>query len=246
MNRNQVIIPPPPEQFVPDQRVLTLQDPSAAPQDQEAAFAGIYKEFAGPLKGYVLNMVGSDEQAEDIVQESLLNAWKGIHKFDAQDENSSLRAWIYRITRNKTLNSMRGPKNRTGKGDVSYEDTHVANPDLHGSSDGNPLARLIAREEFMVIGTLSEPEQEALSWDLDTFTYEEIAQQNGMTVGAVKSRLVRAREARRKATSELELSEAEKEEIKAEKARVREERRQATLAANRQKREQEERALVAA
>lgn len=226
-------------QAAPDQRVLTLQDPNAPPEAKEAAFAGIYKSFAGPLKGYVQNMVSSSEIAEEIVQEALLNAWKGIDKFNAHDENSSLRAWLYKITRNRTLNAIRGPKNREGKGDVSYEETYIAHPNVYGSSNENPLNRLVDREELLVISSLSKVVRESLSWDLDNFTYEEIAQQNGITVPSVKSRLVRAREARKKAIAELELTEAEKDEIKEAKKAARRARREARI------QEQEELAVAA-
>lgn len=215
------------EPFEPDQRVLTLQNPDASPQDAESAFASIYTEFSGPLKGYVLRMVSSPELAEEIVQESLLNAWKGIDKFDAHDEKSSLKAWLYRITRNRTFNTTRG----LGKsnGDVSYEDAYAAYPDAHGSSDDDPVSHLIHKEEIEVIGSLSEIVKETLGWNLDEYTYEQIAAMNGLTVGAVKSRLVRAREASQKARSQLGLTEAEKVEIKEAKKVARRQAREAHI-----------------
>lgn len=231
----------PTEKFVPDQRVVTLQDSDASPQAKEAAFAEIYGSFAGPLNGFVRKMVDSPEVAEEIVQESLLNAWKSIDKFDAHDENSSLSAWLYKITRNRTLNTLRGPKNRKGKGDVSYEDTYAIRPDAHGSEDDDPVAtHVLQKEEIEIVGTLSEAVREALSWDPD-LTYEETAARYGITVPAVKSRLVRAREASQKARAQLGLTEAEKAEIKEEKKAARRARREA----RKQEKKEDDRELAA-
>jgi len=70
----------------------------------EAAFASLVDRYSGELTLHCYRIVGSVQDAEDLVQETLLAAWRGLDRFEGR---ASLRSWLYRIATNRCLNARR-------------------------------------------------------------------------------------------------------------------------------------------
>jgi RNA polymerase sigma-70 factor (ECF subfamily) len=70
----------------------------------ERAFASLVEPFRRELQLHCYRLLGSVQDAEDLVQETLLAAWRGLDGFE---ERASLRAWLYRIATNRSLNAIR-------------------------------------------------------------------------------------------------------------------------------------------
>jgi RNA polymerase sigma-70 factor (ECF subfamily) len=70
----------------------------------EAAFAELVEQFRAELQLHCYRILGSVQDAEDVVQETLLAAWRGHERFEGR---SSLRTWLYRIATNRSLNALR-------------------------------------------------------------------------------------------------------------------------------------------
>jgi RNA polymerase sigma-70 factor (TIGR02960 family) len=73
------------------------------------AFGKLTEPFRRELQVHCYRMLGSAQDAEDLLQETLIAAWRGIGQFEGR---SSLRGWLYRIATNQCLNALRGNKAR--------------------------------------------------------------------------------------------------------------------------------------
>jgi len=72
------------------------------------AFRELVEPYCGELQTHCYRILGSVQDAEDVLQEALLAAWPSIGQFDGR----SLRAWLYRIATNRCLNYLRDESRR--------------------------------------------------------------------------------------------------------------------------------------
>ncbi|KWX25815.1 sigma-70 family RNA polymerase sigma factor [Mycolicibacterium wolinskyi] len=99
--------------------------------DPEAAMMrALYDEHAGALWRYALRLTGDRARAEDVVQETLLRAWR--HPDVTADTDRSARAWLFTVARNMIIDERRSARfrNETGVPDPEQvADHHQAAPD---------------------------------------------------------------------------------------------------------------------
>ncbi len=149
------------------------------------AFETIVDRYQGRLLGFCRQMLGSTEDAEDVLQEVFVNAYKAMI---ADEREINLRPWLYRIARNRCLNHLRKP---TADAQESMDMVPVVDA-------ASTAERVHNREEFRQIlsdvNKLPETQRTALMLrEMDALSYEEIATAMDTTVPSVKSLLVRAR-----------------------------------------------------
>jgi RNA polymerase sigma-70 factor (ECF subfamily) len=75
----------------------------------EAAFRELTDPYRRELQLHIYRIVGSAQDAEDLLQETLLAAWRGLDLFQ---ERASVRAWLYRIATNRSLDALRASRRR--------------------------------------------------------------------------------------------------------------------------------------
>ena len=177
----------------------------------QAAFGELTEPHRRELHVHCYRMVGSVQDAEDLVQETLLAAWRGLDGFE---ERSSVRSWLYRIATNRCLNALRDASRRPQPRPMAAlpEPTRLAEPvwlqpypdvllDGLPEQAPGPEARYEAREavELAFITALQQlpPRQRAVLVLRDVLGYRtaEAAAMLGTTDISVKSTLQRAREA---------------------------------------------------
>jgi RNA polymerase sigma factor (sigma-70 family) len=149
------------------------------------AFETIVDRYQGRLLGFCRQMLGSTEDAEDVLQEVFVNAYRAML---ADEREINLRPWLYRIARNRCLNHLRKPT-------ADAQESMDMVPAVEASSTAE---RVHNREEFRQIlsdvSKLPETQRSALLLrEMDALSYEEIAAAMETTVPSVKSLLVRAR-----------------------------------------------------
>lgn len=150
-----------------------------------SAFETIVDRYQGRLLGFCRQMLGSTEDAEDVLQEVFVNAYRAML---ADEREINLRPWLYRIARNRCLNHLRKPT-------ADAQESMDMVPAVEASSTAE---RVHNREEFRQIlsdvNKLPETQRSALLLrEMDALSYEEIAAAMETTVPSVKSLLVRAR-----------------------------------------------------
>jgi RNA polymerase sigma-70 factor (ECF subfamily) len=178
----------------------------------ENAFRHLVEIHRRPLLAHCYRMLGSPQDAEDALQDTLLRAWRGLSDFDGR---SALRPWLYRIATNVCLDAIaRRPKRVLpidhGWRDGAAQEALPADapwmespPDQLGLEDGyaTPDARYEQREavELAFVMALRHlpPRQRAVLVlrDVLGFSAKEVSQSLGMTVISVNSALQRARKA---------------------------------------------------
>jgi RNA polymerase sigma factor (sigma-70 family) len=149
------------------------------------AFETIVDRYQGRLLGFCRQMLGSTEDAEDVLQEVFVNAYRAML---ADSREINLRPWLYRIARNRCLNHLRKPT-------ADAQESMDMVPMVDAASTAEKVHN---REEFRQllsdVSKLPETQRSALLLrEMDAMSYEEIAQAMETSVPSVKSLLVRAR-----------------------------------------------------
>jgi RNA polymerase sigma-70 factor (ECF subfamily) len=88
---------------------VTEQTLARARAGDQDAFRELTDAYQRELQVHIYRIVGSTQDAEDLLQETLLAAWRGLEQFEGR---SSIRAWLYRIATNRSLDALRASRRR--------------------------------------------------------------------------------------------------------------------------------------
>jgi RNA polymerase sigma-70 factor (TIGR02960 family) len=180
----------------------------------DEAFRELTDRHRRELQLHCYRMLGSTQDAEDLVQETLLAAWRGLESFEGR---SSVRAWLYRIATNRCLNALRDrsrrPRDRRAMDDPPPPTRRIEPIWVEPYPDAlleeipdrtpGPAARYEARESvelaFIVALQQLPPRQRAALVLRDVLGYHaaEVAAMLETSEAAVKGALQRARAALR-------------------------------------------------
>jgi RNA polymerase sigma-70 factor (TIGR02960 family) len=202
------------------------QDPivAAAKAGDEAAFATLVERHRRELHVHCYRMVGSFEEAEDLVQETFLRAWRKRESFAG---GPGFRAWLYRIATNASLDAIRRSSRRVASLG-SFAEVPWLQPypdqllDEVAPSDAEPDAVVVARETieltFMAVIQLLPPQQRAvlILRDVLEWSAAEAAALLDTSVAAANSALQRARATLREQLPERPADRSASQELSAD------------------------------
>ena len=173
---------------------IGVKDKTADTVDRVALFERLIQDSYKPAYGLAYRLTGNASEAEDLVQESFVRAYRFFHRYD---ESLPFTSWLYRIMTNAHIDSVRRRgRLKTTSLEASGTDgsTTWDLPDLESSPD-----------RVMLQDSLDEPVQKALLSmtpefrtavllaDVEGMAYEEVAEIMRTSVGTVRSRIHRGR-----------------------------------------------------
>ncbi len=167
-------------------------------ENLEQVFNQIVKDYSERLYWHVRRMVGTHEDADDLLQDIFLKIWTALPSFRGE---AQLYTWVWRIATNETLNWLRREKVRAAlrfqSMDAEMERRIMADPFFNGTA--------AQRELFKALARLPEKQRQVfvMRW-WDELSYEEISAITGTSVGALKASYHIAKE-----KLQLNLSQAE-------------------------------------
>jgi RNA polymerase sigma-70 factor (ECF subfamily) len=171
----------------------------------QATFVEDTMGFMPSLYSAALRMTRNASDAEDLVQETYLKAYRAYGSFE---EGTNLKAWLYRILTNAYINTYRSKRRRPEESDVEdVEDLYLYHrlsslePSGSGrSAEEEALERFTDDEVKAAIESLPDAFRIAvLLADVEGFSYKEIAEITDVPIGTVMSRIHRGRRALQKA-----------------------------------------------
>jgi RNA polymerase sigma-70 factor (ECF subfamily) len=191
---------------------VTDQALERARAGEEDAFRELTEPYRRELQVHIYRIVGSSHDAEDLLQETLLAAWRGLDAFEGR---ASVRSWLYRIATNRSLDALRATRRRP---EDPQRMTGMPEPTRHGEAiwlepfpdvllEGipdqapGPEARYETKEAIelgFIVGLqhLSPPQRAVLVLrDVLGYRAEEVAEMLDTTTHSVNSLLRRARAA---------------------------------------------------
>jgi RNA polymerase sigma-70 factor (ECF subfamily) len=167
----------------------------------EGAYEELIQRFQQPVYALALRLLGDQGEACDVVQEVFLKVFRNIGSFRGQ---SSLKTWMYRITVNEAYNARRWffrHRRREVELDNNPDETRNWKENIPDSTR-SPFDVACDRERHVMIDRALEKinpifREAVVLRDTMDRSYEEIAQILGVSLGTVKSRILRGREALR-------------------------------------------------
>lgn len=162
-----------------DREILTL---FAVEKQRDRAFTLLMKHYQKRLYWHIRKMVIDHEETDDLVQETLIKAWRGLDKF--RDE-SALYTWLYRIATNVCLTHLANKRKRF------FLPINDITPELEKYLQAAvPLEEAHTIEYKLQQALLRLPDKQRLVFNLryyDEMPYEEMSQVLGTSVGALKA-----------------------------------------------------------
>ncbi len=147
------------------------------------------------LYNYALHITMNPDDAEDLVQETYLKAYRFFNSFE---RGTNCKAWLFKILKNNYINRFRKDSKEPGKVDYDLiKDFYHSIKDTRNDTteaDSDYFHSLLHEEVYQALHSLPEEFREVIQLcDIEGFTYEEIANMVDSPIGTVRSRLYRGR-----------------------------------------------------
>lgn len=157
-------------------------------QGDMAAFEELYRAHAARLYSLVLRMIGSPQDAEDLLQDVFLHAYRKLGGFRGE---STLGTWLYRLAVNQCLDFLRGRQTKMARVTGSYDDSGMSEPVAPAPVVPDAISRVDLER---AIARLPDGCRAAfVLHDVEGFAHHEVADMLGVSEGTSKSQVHKAR-----------------------------------------------------
>ena len=172
---------------------------AATPHQRKQEFEEVALPYLQPLFNLALNLTRNRKDAEDLVQETYLRAYRF---FDSYKPGTHIKAWLFRILRNTFINRYRAAKVRPeevdfDKVETSYEravDEHFRHDNQTASPEEMVMNGILDEEMEQALSSLPEEYRTVVILTLvEEMSYKEVAAALSIPLGTVMSRLHRGR-----------------------------------------------------
>jgi RNA polymerase sigma-70 factor, ECF subfamily len=154
------------------------------PEEKEQRFAEVVREYRERIGRLCAGVIGRRDEVPDLVQEILIQVWRGLDGFRGE---AALSTWVYRIALNTAVLRSR----RLRREEQNRSEAARALAEMNSGGDPDRESRLQALYE--AIGSLPTEERGIISLHLEGLSYEEIAGIVGISANYVGVRLTRIR-----------------------------------------------------
>jgi RNA polymerase sigma-70 factor (ECF subfamily) len=152
---------------------------------QADALGELYDRYASTALATALRVVGSREEAEDVVHEAFVAVWRKIDRFDA--ERGALRAWLMTVVRNRAIDRVRARRPKMDLDDADERSLLRTGPNPTWEA---ALARASASEIQVALASLPDEQRQAVELAyFEGYTYREVAELTGVPPGTANGRL---------------------------------------------------------
>jgi RNA polymerase sigma-70 factor (ECF subfamily) len=172
-----------------------VSEVSESKSRQNAVFHEEFLPHADALYTFAYHLVYDPDDAQDLVQETFLKAFRFI---DSYQQGTNAKAWLFKILKNAFINEYRKRSKRPTEVDFeeysSYRDTDDASPTQFVDLRQDLFQGMLGDEVTNALNSLPvDFKTVILLCDVEDFSYEEIAKIVDIPIGTVRSRLHRAR-----------------------------------------------------
>ena len=150
-------------------------------QAKEQFFNDLVRQYSERLYWHVRSMVGSHEDADDLLQDIFIKVWNSLDTFRGDSE---VFTWLWRIATNETISHLRKARVRAALSfsRIDGEAERVSDPDPR--IDGDAVMRRLR------VALMKLPDKQRLVFDMrywEELSYEQISEITGTSVGALKA-----------------------------------------------------------
>ena len=163
-------------------------EPTVTTPDR-SAFDRLFEEYSSPIYNYVLRMVGDPDRAADVTQDTFIKAYR---KLDSLTDEHSAKSWLYRIATNTAIDEMR---RRKWVSPIGIDDPdQPERPDTGPTPEAQVMAGMLDDRIQRAMMQLRPNHRQCLILsDLEDLSAQQIGEVMGLSYGAVRTLLCRAR-----------------------------------------------------
>jgi RNA polymerase sigma-70 factor (ECF subfamily) len=155
-----------------------------AQAEDSAAQTELVRRYTRRISGYVRLIIRQPDAVEDVVQLVFIKMFRRLGRLR---ETSSFESWLFRLTRNTAVDFIR--RRRCRPLTVAGEDELLALPDPSNASTTNEIMDALS----VALSQVTEKDRELVNLFVQGNSYQSLARENGLSMGAVKARLHRMR-----------------------------------------------------